>query len=468
MNFDTDIEKKIPSAVRKILKRIREGGFEAWAVGGCVRDCLLGRVPADWDITTDAKPEQIKKLFKRTLDTGLQHGTVTVLEYENGEPKGYEVTTYRIDGDYGDGRHPDRVEFTLDLAEDLKRRDFTINAMAFAPGMGLKDLHGGMEDLAAGVIRCVGDARERFSEDALRMMRAIRFAAQLDARIEEKTWEAVKEMAAGIQRVSAERIRVELEKLLMSDHPSYFRLFYKSGLSAYFLPEWEACMRTEQENPHHCYNVGEHILHSLECIDCEGLKKEAGEEEYPRALRTLRLTMLLHDIAKPLCKTVDEKGVAHFKGHPERGALMAEEILRRLKYDNDTIRNVKRLVESHEGRFPAQQRALRRAMSAIGAEYFPLYFYLQEADLLAQSSYRREEKLERVRQLRALRLEILAKQQCLSLKDLVVKGTDLAAAGIAPGPEYGRILGEMLSDVLDEPEHNEKEYLLKKYVGTEE
>ena len=296
MSFDTDIGKKIPPAVGKILKRIEEAGYEAWAVGGCVRDCLLGRVPADWDITTDARPEQIKDIFKRTLDTGLQHGTVTVLEYENGRPKGYEVTTYRIDGDYGDGRHPDKVEFTADLAEDLKRRDFTINAMAYAPGKGLKDLHGGIADLEAGMIRCVGDARERFSEDALRMMRAIRFAAQLNARIEDSTWQAITEMAEGIRRVSAERIRVELEKLLMSDHPSLFRLFYESGLSAYFLPEWEACMHTEQENPHHCYNVGEHILHSLECIDCEGLRRETGEEDYPRALRTLRLTMLFHDI----------------------------------------------------------------------------------------------------------------------------------------------------------------------------
>ena len=464
MSFDTDIEKKIPPAVVRILGQIGEAGYEAWAVGGCVRDCLLGRTPADWDITTNARPEQIKAIFKRTLDTGLQHGTVTVLEYEDHRPQGYEVTTYRIDGDYGDGRHPDRVEFTADLAEDLKRRDFTINAMAYAPGKGLKDLHGGMADLEAGVIRCVGDARERFSEDALRMMRAIRFAAQLNAHIEEETWRAVTEMAEGIVRVSAERIRVELEKHLMSDHPSFFRLFYESGLSAYFLPEWEACMHTEQENPHHCYNVGEHILRSLECIDCEALRRELGEEAYPRALRTLRLTMLLHDIAKPLCKTVDEEGVAHFTGHPERGAAMAEEILRRLKYDNDTVKNVRRLVESHEGRFPAEPRALRRAMSSIGEEYFPLYFYIQEADLLAQSTYMREEKLTRIRKLRELRLQILKERQCLSLKDLAVKGSDLAAAGIAPGPEYKRILNEMLSDVLEEPEHNDKEYLLKNYV----
>ena len=227
----------VPEEARDILQKLNEAGYEAFVVGGCVRDCLLGKTPADWDITTSARPEQVKAVFSHTVDTGLQHGTVTVMQKTNGKLTGYEVTTYRIDGEYEDARHPKEVIFTAELAEDLKRRDFTINAMAYHPEAGLQDLFHGREDLEAGVIRCVGEAKERFTEDALRMMRAIRFAAQLDAQIEPLTWEAIKALAPNIEKVSAERIRVEMEKLLVSDHPDRFRLFYESGLTKYFLPE---------------------------------------------------------------------------------------------------------------------------------------------------------------------------------------------------------------------------------------
>ncbi|MBR5420068.1 MAG: HD domain-containing protein [Lachnospiraceae bacterium] len=460
MNFD----EKIPAQVRRILKRLKDAGYEAYIVGGCVRDLLLGRDPADWDITTSARPEQVKACFKRTLDTGIQHGTVSVLEYEQGKPVTYEITTYRIDGIYEDGRHPKQVEFTASLSEDLRRRDFTINAMAYAPGEGLTDLFGGREDLEKRRIRAVGDPEERFSEDALRMMRAIRFSAQLDAEVEGQTGAAILKLAPTLEKVSAERIRVELEKLLLSDHPGRFRQFYESGLTKVFLPEWDPCMDTSQENPHHCYNVGEHILHSLESIDTEALRMECGEEGYLRSLRILRLTMLLHDIAKPRFKKIDEAGIAHFHGHPEAGAQMAEEILKRLKYDNDTVHSVKQLVLHHEERFPAEERALRRAMSRIGEEYFPVYFRMQEADCLAQSSYMREEKLERLRKLRILCDKIKKEKQPLSVKDLALGGADLREAGVKPGPGMGAILKEMLEDVIDEPEHNTREYLLKHYV----
>lgn len=461
MNFDA----KIPAGARRIIKQLNEAGYEAYIVGGCVRDCILGKEPCDWDITTSALPEQVKAVFKRTVDTGIKHGTVTVLMRDEGIQQGFEVTTYRIDGVYEDCRHPKQVEFTASLEEDLKRRDFTVNAMAYAPGKGVVDMHGGLDDLKAGIIRCVGEAKERFTEDALRMMRAIRFCAQLDATIEEKTWEAIKELAPNIKHVSAERIRVEMEKLLISDHPYRFKLFYESGLTQYFFPEWDPAMNTPQENPHHMYNVGEHILHSLESIDTARLKEQYGSEGYTRALRILRLTMLLHDIGKPPLKKIDEDGVAHFKGHPRLGAEMAEEILRRLKYDNDTIKHVVRLVENHEDRYPATEKNLRRVINRAGEECFPLMFYVHEADCLAQSSFNREEKLERIEQLRVLYETILEKKQCINIKDLAVSGRDLMAAGISPGPEMGRILEAMLDDVLDDPEHNDKKYLLEHFVN---
>lgn len=461
MNFD----EKIPAGARSIIQKLNEAGYEAYIVGGCVRDCILGKDPCDWDITTSALPEQVKAVFKRTVDTGIKHGTVTVLMRENGLQQGFEVTTYRIDGVYEDCRHPKDVAFTASLEEDLKRRDFTINAMAYAPGKGIVDMHGGLEDLRSGVIRCVGDAKERFTEDALRMMRAIRFSAQLNADIDEKTRAAIKELAPNIKHVSAERIRVETEKLLMSDHPYRFKLFYESGLTKYFLPEWDPAMTTTQENPHHMYSVGEHILHSLETINTALLREMYAGDEYTRALRILRLAMLLHDIGKPQLKTIDADGVAHFKGHPQLGARMADEILRRLKYDNDTIRNVIRLVENHEDRYPATERNLRRAINKAGEECFPLLFFVNEADCLAQSDYQRTEKLERLEQLRSLYTGILEKKQCLNIKDLAVKGRDLMDAGISPGPEMGQILEAMLNDVLEEPEHNDKQYLLEHFVN---
>ena len=287
---------EIPKNAETILHILEKAGYEAYVVGGCVRDSILGRSPDDWDITTSAKPEQVKALFHRTVDTGLQHGTVTVLM----EKEGYEVTTYRVDGEYEDGRHPKEVTFTASLKEDLKRRDFTINAMAYNPSSGLVDLFGGLEDIERKIIRCVGDPLERFTEDALRIMRAVRFSAQLGFAIEEETRKALKVLAPNLKHVSAERIQVELVKLLMSPHPDYLRVAYEAGITAEFLPEFDACMTTSQNTPHHCYTVGEHILHSL----C-----------HVRADKVLRITMLLHDIGKPVVRKTDENGRDHFKMH---------------------------------------------------------------------------------------------------------------------------------------------------------
>ncbi len=437
---------ELPQAVEEILRKMNEAGYEAYIVGGCVRDFLLGKEPADWDITTSARPEEVKRIFRKTVDTGLQHGTVTVIL----QGVGYEVTTYRIDGEYEDGRHPKEVIFTPDLKEDLRRRDFTINAMAYHPKEGLVDAFGGCEDLKNGIIRCVGSATERFTEDALRMMRAIRFAAQLGYRIEEETKSAIGKMAKNISFVSAERIQVEMTKLLVSPHPDFFRLFYETGLTDSFLPEFNAAMETKQNNPHHCFSVGEHILHSL---------------GYVPAKKHLRLAMLLHDIAKPATETVDEAGISHFYGHPAKGKDMAEVILKRLKFDNDTIGQVKGLVEFHDFEIEAKEKAVRRALHRIGEEFFPDFFAVKYADIMAQSDYKREEKLAKLSMVQEVYRQVIEKKQCLSLKDLAVNGKDLIALGVTPGKEIGRILQEMLEEVLEEPEKNQKEYLLKKFLG---
>ncbi len=433
---------KIPENAKKILNTMHEAGFEAYVVGGCVRDALLGREPGDWDITTNAAPLEVKKLFRRTIDTGIEHGTVTVMF----DKEGYEVTTYRIDGKYEDGRHPNQVTFTRSLVEDMQRRDFTINAMAYNDEEGLIDEFGGEEDLKAGIIRCVGNPMERFSEDALRIMRAVRFSAQLGFDIEDNTRAAIKELAPNLKKISAERIQVELVKLITSDNPGRIRDAYELGITKIILPEFDDCMNTEQNNKHHAYNVGEHIIRAVENI---------------RADRVLRLTMLLHDIAKPVTMTVDDNGVSHFKEHDIIGAKMAADIFRRLKFDRKTMDRACNLIKYHDYRFPATSRNVRRAMNMVGAEDFPLLLEVRTADTLAQSEYEREDKLQLIADTKQIYEEICSKNECVSLSDLAVKGKDLIEAGITPGKQIGTVLDAMLADVIDNPEHNSREYLLE-------
>lgn len=431
----------IPSKAETILRKLEENGYEAYVVGGCVRDSIMGRKPDDWDITTSARPEQVKELFGRTVDTGLKHGTVTVLSGKDG----FEVTTYRVDGDYEDSRHPKEVMFTASLEEDLKRRDFTINAMAYHPHRGLVDLFHGLDDLRTGMIRCVGDPLERFQEDALRILRAVRFSAQLGFSIEEKTRNGICSLAPNLKFVSAERIQTELVKLLVSSHPDYLRTAYETGITHQFLPEFDVCMETGQNTPHHCWTVGEHTLHSLLNI---------------RPDRVLRLTMLLHDIGKPVVKKTDEDGRDHFKTHGPRGEEMARAILRRLKFDNDTISRVCRLIRWHDARPLPEMAAVRRAVNRIGEDIFPLYLEVQRADMMAQSDYRREEKKKRLDGVAGCYRKILEENQCVSLKSLAVKGKDLLDAGYCPGPEMGEMLNRLLEHVLQYPEDNKKEILL--------
>ena len=437
------MELSLPEKVRHIIDTFAQAGFEAYAVGGCIRDSLLGREPEDWDVTTSAKPNEVKALFPKTIDTGIAHGTVTVCIGR----EAFEVTTYRLDGKYEDSRHPSEVTFTPSLLEDLKRRDFTINAMAYRPGEGLVDAFDGMGDLKKKKIRCVGEARQRFLEDALRMMRAARFAAQLGFAIDADTKSAICALAPTLKNISAERIREELVKLICSSHPETFLELYQTGMTGVVLPEFDAMMRTGQNTPHHCGTVGEHSIQAMGCV---------GQD------KALRLTMLLHDVAKPACKTVGEDGLDHFYGHPKEGARMARAIMRRLKFDNDTIARVCRLVEGHDDNPPLSERAVRRAIVRIGAEAFPAMFDVKRADALAQSAFLRAEKLEYIRGYEELYRSILEKKQCLTLKELAVGGSDLIAAGFTAGPSLGDALKSLLEEVLEDPEKNTKEYLTAK------
>ncbi len=431
----------LPKDVKNIINRLKDAGYDAYAVGGCVRDTLMGRIPADWDITTDALPNEVKGVFDKTVDTGLKHGTVTVIM----DGVGYEVTTYRVDGDYSDARHPDEVTFTRSLKEDLKRRDFTINAMAYNDEEGLVDLYGGRRDMERGLIRAVGDPSQRFTEDALRMMRAIRFSAQLGFEIEESTAASIDPIAGNLAKISAERIRTELEKTIVSDHPEKIREFYNHGLSRHFLPEFDVMMETDQKNPHHCYTVGEHTIKALTEIEND---------------RILRLSILFHDIGKPECITMDEDGINHFKNHQMVGADMTRRILRRLKYDNDTIRRVTDMVLWHDARPGDSIKSVRRLMSKSTESCYPGIFSIMRADIMAQSMFRRKEKLAALEKYKENYHRILEERQCVSVRDLAVDGKDLIKQGISSGPRIGEILGELLEIVVEDPEKNTKDILM--------
>lgn len=385
----TTTQMKIPYQVERIIGILQKHGYEAYAVGGCVRDTLLGRTPGDWDITTSALPEQVKALFYRTIDTGIEHGTVTIMM----DHVGYEVTTYRIDGEYEDGRHPKQVEFTSNLLEDLKRRDFTINAMAYSESTGIVDAFDGMGDLEKKVIRCVGNAMERFTEDALRILRAIRFSAQLDFTIEKDTWEAIAQIAPNIAKVSKERIQVELTKTLLSDQPEHIKQVFETGISSYISAAFSEIPWEQIEIP-----------------------SELAKKKYVRWAAFVRLLS------------------------PEQ----AVRVLKDLKLDNDTINKVRTLVRWSGAELEKQETAVRRAMSQMEPEVWDALMDLNEYD----------------EEIRALCSRIRERGDCLSLKELAVKGADLIEAGVKPGKELGVLLNQMLEAVLEDPEMNEKERLL--------
>jgi tRNA nucleotidyltransferase (CCA-adding enzyme) len=432
---------ELPRKVSFIISNLSLHGYEAYAVGGCVRDAILAKEPKDWDITTSATPAEIKGLFRHTIDTGIEHGTVTVLLGK----EAFEVTTYRIDGTYEDGRHPTSVTFTTSLEEDLKRRDFTINAMAYSPDTRLVDKVGGMKDLNHHLIRCVGDPKTRFTEDYLRILRGIRFSAQLGFKLEEHTKEGMVELAPNLSKISAERVRDELVKLLISKHPEKIHEAYELGITKIILPEWDAMVGVEQKNPHHSYDVAHHTILALKAVAND---------------KILRLTMLFHDMGKPYTKTTDSKGIDHFIGHDQAGENIAREVMNRLKFDKETIGKVTKLVAFHDYPMNTTGRAVRRAINRIGVDLFPYYLAVRLADIKAQSNHERKEKLKKVIQVRELYRKILQENQCVSLKELAITGRDLIELGMVSGPGIGEVLNEVLEFVMDHPEYNTREYLL--------
>ena len=434
---------EIPSGAAYILRILHNAGYESWLVGGCVRDLLRGVEPHDWDICTSARPEEVERCFAghRIIETGLKHGTVTVLE--DGNP--YEITTYRTEGPYSDSRRPDYVAFVSSLESDLARRDFTMNAIALGLDGSLRDPFGGVEDIKAGLIRCVGEPAHRFREDGLRIMRALRFAAVLGCEIEERTAQAIHENRRMLAHVAAERINVELCKLLMGEKAGDILRQYPDVLCQ-FWPQMKPLVTLEQHSPWHCWGGWEHTIRAVEAAPADGI---------------LRLTMLLHDIGKPGCKSTDEKGIDHFYGHPSAGAKLAGQMLRALKFDNKTRERVGILVERHDVQIPCRDRSIRKWLGRLGPETFFQLLEVKRADGMGQSYELVKDRLAELEEMRAKAEEIVAQGQCFSLKDLAVNGRDVIAAGIAPGPEVGRVLNGLLERVTSGEITNERETLLR-------
>ena len=432
---------RLPQEVEYIINTLNKNDFEAYIVGGCVRDSLLSRAPQDWDITTNAFPENIIDIFDHTIPTGLQHGTVTVVLNKDN----YEVTTYRIDGDYLDNRRPNKVIFTSSIEEDLSRRDFTINAMAYNCSEKLVDPFQGKNDLTQKLVKCVGEPDLRFNEDALRMLRAIRFGAQLNFHIDDNTFNSIINNHHLIKNVSMERVRDELSKLLMSNKPSEgIRNLYKSKLLTHVLPELVGCIGFNQCNPHHNKDVFEHIMSVL--------------DNTPASL-SVRLSALLHDIAKPQCFTEDEMGIGHFYMHHLKSADIAEDVLKRLRFDNNTIKKVSILIKEHMSGYDLHRNgAIKKFINRVGIENLEDLFLLQKADIL---SHKESLDLNSILELQEAVDKILKEKQPLSIKDLAVTGSDLIVLGYSPGKLLGLTLNELVEMVLNNPELNTKEQLLK-------
>lgn len=431
---------QLPNEVQIILKQLNNTGYSAYIVGGCVRDSLLGIIPGDWDICTSALPEETKQVFSsyHVIETGIQHGTVTVRM--NGQS--FEITTFRKDGDYKDCRHPEQVQFVSDLEDDLARRDFTVNAMAYHPDRGLLDYFGGKADLEQKVIRCVGDAPTRFSEDALRIMRGLRFAAVYGCSIDADTAAAMHKTKELLRHIAAERLQVELKKLLMSDHCEDILISYNDILSV-MIPELAPLVGFVQHNPHHCYDVWTHTVKSL---------AQAEKDLY------VRLTVLFHDIGKPKTFFLDEKGIGHFYSHAEVGGQMCHTILQRLKFDSRTTQAVVELVKYHDAQIPVTEKAVKKWLNRIGPEQFLRLLCVKKADAI--STVEGEAKLQEIRQLEAVFQIIKEQNACFSLKDLQVTGKDILALGIKEGTEIGAILTELLELVMDNQLENKRDVLL--------
>ncbi|EQB4339798.1 CCA tRNA nucleotidyltransferase [Clostridium botulinum] len=444
--LNKNIKIQIPKGVEYIINILQENGYEACIVGGAVRDSLLERKVNDWDITTSANPQEVVNIFEnlgyKIIPTGLKHGTVTILI----NSIGYEVTTFRIDGEYEDNRRPKEVKFTSNLKEDLKRRDLTINAMAYNDKIGLVDYFHGLEDLNNKIIRCVGNSKDRFNEDSLRMLRCIRFASQLNFHMEESTKFNIRELSKNIANVSMERTRDELCKILVSSQPVYgIRNIVELNLMDYIIPELKACVGFEQHNRHHDKDVYGHILSVVENV--------------PNKLE-LRLAALLHDIGKPRCFSIGDNGQGHFYGHQKISADMTKDILKRLKFDNKTIYKVDKLVYNHMTRYNKLRTPnIKKFINKVGIDNLDDLFELQVADI--KGSAKEYHSFDNVLNLKIKCEKILSEKQPLTIKDLDINGYDLMKLGINQGREIGIMLNKLLDIILENPNLNNKEDLIK-------
>ncbi len=432
----------LPVSISNALARITRHGFEAYAVGGCVRDALMGIRPNDFDITTDATPDEVKRIFSDVpvIETGIEHGTVTVLL----DSHPFEITTYRIDGEYFDRRRPSTVAFTRSIQEDLSRRDFTINAMAYSPETGIVDPFNGQKDLAEKRIRCVGDPLKRFAEDALRILRAVRFASVLGFDIESKTKEALLKLKESIREVAMERITAEFSKMICGDCIGAAMIAYAPVLGV-FLPEILPTIQFQQNNPYHAYDVYTHTMTVVANVP-------------PRL--SLRIAAFFHDIAKPMTYTEDEKGIGHFYGHQKRSAEVAKIILDRMRFDNETKKRALDLIFYHDVQIRCETKSVKRVLNRFSEDFFIDLIALKKADVLGQHPNMRD-RITALDRLLVIYQDILKDHACFSLKDLAIHGDDLIATGLPQGRKIGSILHDCLDQVISEKIPNTREDLLQ-------
>lgn len=431
---------KIPEFVRRILDELTQHGYEAYLVGGCVRDAIRGVEPSDYDITSNATPSEIKEVFEKykTILTGEKHGTVTVVS----DGENIEITTYRVDGAYLDSRRPETVSFTKKIEEDLARRDFTMNAIAY--NREYVDPFGGRRDIENKTIRTVGDADTRFSEDALRILRALRFAATLGFEIEEETKKSIHKNAQKIKNISAERIYAEFSKMIMGEYAEKILLEYADVVGV-FAPCIKNCVGFDQQNRYHIYDVYTHMVKALSYA--------------PYDLK-IRLATFFHDVGKPDCFTIDEKG-GHFKGHSEISAVKAKELFDALKIDNETKETAVMLIREHQRDILPRKSCVKRFLSKFSYEFLDMLLEVKIADTLAHSSLALK-NLETIAKIKELKNEIMQDNECISLKSLAVNGNDVKNAGVEDGKTIGAVLQRLLESVMDGEVENEKEALMKK------
>lgn len=444
----------VPEKVERIIGVLKENGYEAYAVGGCVRDSVLGREPGDWDITTSASPYEVKELFHRTIDTGIQHGTVTVML----DKEGFEVTTYRLDGEYEDCRRPKQVEFTKSLEEDLKRRDFTINAMAYNEEDGIVDLFEGLLDIKRKCIRCVGKAEDRFEEDALRILRAVRFSAQINFEIEQDTWLAIEKKAKNLVNISAERIREELNKLFLSGYPEKLQIAYETGITKVVLPELDQRKQESFDYAGKTFNSGDFALKELKEVSFVGQTEQVMyevKEKTPIQRKLTNKERLCLSYASLLWRPngADED--------QEVQAEVAKKVMRRLKFDNDTIQCVTRLVRYAHIQIEEDATSVRKAMNEMGVELMDLWFLFQRIHSACLVSSKEDARVLHDERLYELYQDIMDAKECVSLKDLKINGKDLISLGCQPGVQIGELLSKLLQHVLEHPQDNQKNVLEK-------